>query len=302
MMTTEFNLQGWDHVEQDADLLPAAEAASDTDTEAQAFVGQDIERPVIPRQLQADRDDEALAIRPPETAEYEEVLTLAQPSASDLPMAGRVISTSEAGIEDSDDPEDEQEVVNVNGRLLTSAQEAEFNRMYIDYNTFLLGVVRRMGVSEQDAEDIVQDTYINAARAGSGRIFDPESDDNERAYLTRTAQNAAINAHRRGQRKKEPPRVTDPESNEIGLATAAQPGPSVEQVVVSNAAREQIFTEWRGLMPDRHFQILIMTEYYGMQYKEAAENLGIPIGTVMSSLSRAKGKIRAYEAQKAAQA
>lgn len=184
--------------------------------------------------------------------------------------------------------------------LLTQEQEVEFNRMYVQYNGFLTGIVRRMGVSEQDTEDIINETFLATARSGSGRIFNPDSDDNERAYLARAAQNAAINHFRKGQRR--PPTTSDPEANELGLLNAEQPGPGIEQLVASNDVRERLFAEWRGLMPDRHFKILIMNGYYGMEYKEIAEQLDVPIGTVMSSLHRAKAAIKEHEKQKAEQA
>lgn len=187
----------------------------------------------------------------------------------------------------------------VNQRLLTPAQESEFTRMYVQYHEFLVGVVKRTGISEQDAEDVLQETYLAAARSRSGRIFDPESDDNEKAYLARVAQNTAINRYRQAQRR--PKTTTDPEANELGLLNAMHPGPSTEQLVASNDVRERLFTEWKSLMPERHFQILILNGYYGMQYKDIADTLNIPIGTVMSSLNRAKNAIREHEKQKALQ-
>src|SRR6185437_6992741 len=90
--------------------------------------------------------------------------------------------------------------IQANQRLLTPEQETEFNRMYVTYHEFLLGIVRRSGITEQDADDVIQDTFLAAARSRSGRIFSPESDDNETAYLARVAQNTAINHYRQTQR------------------------------------------------------------------------------------------------------
>ncbi|ODQ88041.1 hypothetical protein BHQ18_20895 [Mycolicibacterium flavescens] len=151
----------------------------------------------------------------------------------------------------------------------------------------LSGRARLLTRSQADAEDLVQDTLMHAY-AGY-RSF--EAGTNFKAWLYRIMRNQWINAHRRSERR--PCEVFD------GLVS--------ESAVVHRAGRDQLSSaEDRVLqnMPDpavmdalaalseEHRLVLYYADVEDRSYREVADLMGIPVGTVMSRLHRARRQMR----------
>lgn len=129
--------------------------------------------------------------------------------------------------------------------------------------------------NRHDAEDVVQDSFTKAFQAADGfRGGDV------RVWLMKIVRNTAINFVRRGRPKLEVAfgeRVPDPAD--------AQPNPEAALLRNSQGARVRAAVE---RLPGEFRETLVLRELEGMAYKEIAAVLGIPIGTVMSRLARAR--------------
>ena len=148
-----------------------------------------------------------------------------------------------------------------------------------------LEVIRRVARSltgqPADADDLVQDTLLRAFLA-----IDRFDGSHPRAWLLTILRNAERNRHRRKR-----PRLLDDPSDAVAEFDSQQASPSAEQLVVDatfEADVERAFQE----LPTHHRQIVILVDLHGLGYAEAAETLGVPVGTVMSRLFRARTHIR----------
>jgi len=127
-----------------------------------------------------------------------------------------------------------------------------------------------------DAEDIAQESSLRALRfMDSFRGGDP------RAWLLRIVRNTAYSClrRRRGEAELKP---------DIDIAMPESP----ESVALRNIDVDTIRQEL-SRMPEEFREILILREMEGLAYKEIAEIMDIPIGTVMSRLARARKNLRA---------
>ncbi len=135
--------------------------------------------------------------------------------------------------------------------------------------------------NDADAQDLVQDTLVRAFRS-----LDRFDGRYPRAWLMTIMRNANINRVR----KKKPDLLNDPDltfERSTDFADTADP----ESIVVEpqlDAAIEDAF----ALLSDDFRQVVELVDLNGLAYQEAAEALDVPVGTVMSRLHRARGRIR----------
>jgi len=144
----------------------------------------------------------------------------------------------------------------------------------------------RMTRSEADAEDLVQETYIRALRFREQ--FTPGT--NLKAWLFRILTNTFINAYRR---RKAQPEFTDVEGvDEFSLyrrmsdLRAASASPNPEEEFLAGIVDAEVKDALADL-PEK-FREVVLLDVEGFSYKEIAEMLAIPIGTVMSRLHRGR--------------
>jgi RNA polymerase sigma-70 factor (ECF subfamily) len=132
---------------------------------------------------------------------------------------------------------------------------------------------------EHDAEDAVQEALLRALR--SFRTF---TGGNGRAWFLRIVRNTCYGW--RGQGFRAPTDSFDEEQHS-GTLTVADP----ETLLLQTDDARLIELAMSGL-PDRVRRMLVLRELEGLSYREMADVLGIPIGTVMSGLSRARQSFR----------
>lgn len=148
----------------------------------------------------------------------------------------------------------------------------------------LLRVARTLTGSWADSEDLVQDTLVRAYRGIGG--FDGA---HPRAWLLTILRHTNLNSHRR-QRPDLAPEITDLDGQRpaFGAASAASP----EQTVTDQFLDDTVETALAAL--DAKFRtVLLLIDVDQLSYAEVADLLDIPVGTVMSRLSRARGRVRA---------
>ena len=139
-------------------------------------------------------------------------------------------------------------------------------------------LARWLSRSPADAEDIVQDAMLRAFRA-----FDGVRADTVRPWLLAIVRNCfRDHAGRLGRTRAE---------GDAALADLAWDGPDPE----AEAART---SEWRRLdavmahLPDDFREVLVLREVEDMSYRDIAQVIGAPIGTVMSRLARARAMLK----------
>ena len=130
-----------------------------------------------------------------------------------------------------------------------------------------------------DAEDIVQEAYLSAFRH-----FGRFDGGNTRAWLLTIVRHTTYRWYRRHQARQ-----PDTEFDE-GLHTPDRDD-DPESLLLQHADTQMVERAISAL-PARYREVLVLRELQGLSYKEIAVVAGLPIGTVMSSLSRARDRFR----------
>jgi RNA polymerase sigma-70 factor (ECF subfamily) len=134
--------------------------------------------------------------------------------------------------------------------------------------------------NEQDAQDVTQEAYLRAFR-----FFPSFRGGDARAWLLKIVRNTFYTwSH--GNR----PLQDAAEFDENFFPPDSHP-PNPEEIVLQSNS-DSLVRKALEMLPANSREILILRELEGMSYKEIADITGIPIGTVMSSLSRARGRLR----------
>jgi RNA polymerase sigma-70 factor (ECF subfamily) len=133
-----------------------------------------------------------------------------------------------------------------------------------------------------DTEDLVQDTLLRAYRA-----IDRFDGAHPRAWLLTIMRNTQINRTRR----RRPELLHDPDAAFAQLAATEADSQAPEELVVVQTL-DAVISDALAALPDRYREIVTLVDVDGLTYAEAAETLGVPIGTVMSRLHRARVRLR----------
>lgn len=149
----------------------------------------------------------------------------------------------------------------------------------------LFSTALRMTQNRQDAEDLVQDTYLRAYRSYAS--FSEGT--NLRAWLFRIMTNAHINRYRSKQRRPDETELDDIDDLYLyrSLNDPGQYSRSAEDELMSLFSEAEVVAAVESLQENYRMAVLL-ADVEGFAYKEIAEILDIPIGTVMSRLHRGR--------------
>jgi RNA polymerase sigma-70 factor (ECF subfamily) len=171
------------------------------------------------------------------------------------------------------------------------ADQADFAEQATPYLDQLYAAAMRMTRNPADAEDLVQETFIRAYR-GFGGFQDGT---NLRAWLYRILTNTLINTYRAAQRRPEQSELDDVEElylyRRIGGLEAASLGRSAEDELMDLFTDTQV-KDAIDALPEQFRLAVLLADVDGFSYKEIAEILDVPIGTVMSRLHRGRKSLQ----------
>mgnify|MGYP002886371186 CR=1 FL=1 len=153
----------------------------------------------------------------------------------------------------------------------------------------LFGAALGMTRNRADAEDLVQETYLKAYQ----KFHQYKPGTNIKAWLYRILTNTYITSYRKAQRSPKRASTDTVEDWQTGLKSA--------EVEALEALPSAQLREALDSLSEEHRMVVLMADVEGMSYKEIAEELGVPMGTVMSRLNRARKNLRSSLADVAAE-
>ena len=170
----------------------------------------------------------------------------------------------------------------------TAQRTKRFERDALQYMNQLYAAALRYTKNPDDAQDLVQDTYAKAYT--SFHQFEPGT--NLKAWLYRVLTTTFINNYRKDQRR---PQTSDSEIEDWQLADAAShtsdQGKSTEDVVLENLPDSDIKRALSEI-PEEFRMAVYLADVEGFSYKEIADIVNVPTGTVMSRLHRGRKLLR----------
>ena len=182
-------------------------------------------------------------------------------------------------------------------RAFKGGDDAALGELIGRYRDRLYAYLRRLAGDDAGAEDMFQDTWVKVAR-GIGAY---REDGRFSAWLFSVARNTAMDALRR----RRPGNVSLDAASEgdtmrhgvpvppgrplSETISSAEPGP--EASYEASESRRAIGAALAELSPEQR-EVFLLRHYSGMSFKEIADALGVPIGTVLARASRAAAKLR----------
>jgi RNA polymerase sigma-70 factor (ECF subfamily) len=155
---------------------------------------------------------------------------------------------------------------------------SRFEELFLPHLDAAYNLARWIVERDQDAQDVVQEAYTRALKSFSGfRGVNP------RAWLLTIVRNTAYNWIQRHLREDN----LIPFDEKIHAIPANEPRSEASY----EKRRQQLQKALNRLPPDFR-EVLVLYEFEGWSYKEMASALNVPIGTVMSRLSRARRRLQ----------
>jgi RNA polymerase sigma-70 factor (ECF subfamily) len=158
----------------------------------------------------------------------------------------------------------------------------EFDRLALEHVDMLYRIARRLTHDATRAEDLVQETYLRAF--GAGEDFELQ-DCGIKPWLVRIMHNLHYS---RSQRERRQPAAMEDQHLDAATASDAPP-PWAGKASFENM--DQRLVKALEELPDEYRTVMMLWAVEDFSYKEIADAVNVPIGTVMSRLHRARSKL-----------
>lgn len=159
------------------------------------------------------------------------------------------------------------------------AQRERFERLVLPHLDAAYALARWLTRNEHDAEDVVQEAYLRAYRYFTG--FRGE---NHRAWLLAIVRNTCLSWLERNRSQ------TPAEAAEALRATGG--GTVDPETALAAASEGALAMRLIAELPPEFREVIVLRELEDLSYREVAEIIGVPEGTVMSRLARARARLR----------
>ena len=171
------------------------------------------------------------------------------------------------------------------------ADPATFAEQAMPFMSALYAAALRMTRNPTDAEDLVQETYLRAYRGFDGF----REGTNLKAWLYKILTNTFINQYRAKKRRPEQVELDEGEDfyllRRLGGLESADASRTAESEVL-DALPDAEVKEALESLPEQFRMAVILADIEGFSYKEIAEILDVPIGTVMSRIHRGRRQLQ----------
>jgi RNA polymerase sigma-70 factor (ECF subfamily) len=161
--------------------------------------------------------------------------------------------------------------------VLNAEDRARFEQIVLPHLDAAFNLAAWILSSRTDAEEVTQDAMLRAFR-----FFESFYGGDTRAWLLQIVRNTCYTWLEKNRRMK----MTDQFDEQLHTESSATP----ESIAIAGEARERLARALETL-PPRFREVIVLRELEGCSYKEIAAITSIPIGTVMSSLSRARRQL-----------
>ncbi len=160
------------------------------------------------------------------------------------------------------------------------ANGGRFEQVVMPHLDAAYNLARWLVRKPQDAEDVVQEAYLRAFKFFSGF-----QGGDARAWLLKIVRNTSYSFLE----KNRPAALAEEFDEQVHVQE--NPVPDVETKMV-RSVESRMLNEALAELPVNFREVLVLRELEGLSYKEIAELVGVPIGTVMSSLARGRERLR----------
>jgi RNA polymerase sigma-70 factor (ECF subfamily) len=159
-------------------------------------------------------------------------------------------------------------------------ERREFEEIFLPHLDAAYNLARWILQNDHDAQDVVQEAYIRAFKG-----FHGFRGGNGRAWLLTIVRNTAYTwINKRGPDQKLIPYIEERHADIISIDQTSNESLIEKRKEELHSALERLPSEFR--------EVIILYELEGLSYKELALALGIPVGTVMSRLNRARRRLQ----------
>ncbi len=165
-------------------------------------------------------------------------------------------------------------------------QDSDFDSLVLPLRADLYGTAMRYTRNASDADDLVQETLIRAY--GAWDRFEPGT--NCRAWLFRILTNSFINGYRKKKRHRRFAQENHADACAAVFGDVEQRSQSPRKTLVETSLGDEVSAALDSLGDD-YRQVVEMADLKGQRYRDIAGKLGVPIGTVMSRLYRARRQL-----------
>lgn len=162
--------------------------------------------------------------------------------------------------------------------MLQPQEKIRFEQLVLPHMDSAANLARWLMGNRTDAEDVVQEAMLRAYR-----FFDRFRGGNARAWLLQIVRNTCYS----WLEKNRPAEMMTEFDEDLHQRPAANP-----EILATQADERQRLMLALESLPPRSREVLVLRELEGCSYREIAEVTGIPMGTVMSTLSRARERLQ----------
>jgi RNA polymerase sigma-70 factor (ECF subfamily) len=159
-------------------------------------------------------------------------------------------------------------------------QAAEFERVVLPHLHAAYNLARWLVRNTHDAEDVVQEACLRAFR-----FFGGYQGGDARAWVLKIVRNTSYTFLE----KNRPAELAEEFDDTIHTADTDRPG---AEAALVRSAESRMLHDALDELPVNYRELLVLRELEEMSYKEIAEVMGVPIGTVMSGLARGRSQLR----------